>query len=484
MNVRKAWFSRSYRWVYLWLGVGALLSLLLLTNSVRDYRFVARLLATQQVRHQMRQDLTGLEQKLRQSRPATLSRLTVLQAELKSSGTRPLWIQIRAMDGPVLEQYGDPSLHVFSDEEEQTGFQSHEAVFRVLDLADGTAVVEAFPMHDPTLDHEISSSATAPEASPPATSPSTARPAGARVPRSFVLVELAVPLTAADPRLLRMQKWNLFLNCSGALALLGAVIVAGVNVRSYVKGRLLEAQVDLAREVQARLLPVGSGDFGLIRTATEYQPADQVGGDFYDVFRVGETTVAIVIGDVSGKGLPAALLMGVIHGAVRASGWTSSRAEHEAETAKLNSLICEHAEGNRYATMFWCYFDQTRGELRYINAGHAPPLLVKPRPEGVLVERLEGGGPVVGLLPGASFEQAHCAVHAGDLLVMCSDGLLEAMRQDGEEFGEARLEQVLRKVSVGSAPQQVRAEVMDALLAFMAEARPHDDLTLVIAQFC
>jgi hypothetical protein len=317
LNVRKAWFSRSYRWVYVWLGVGALLSLLLLTNSVRDYSFIAKLLATQQVRHQMRQDLSGLEQKLRQGSTETsgrTSRLELLLAELKASGGRPLWIEFRKMNGPVLEQYGDPALHIFTEEQEVTGFRTHEPVYRVVAVPGGSAVVEAFAMYDASV-HEDATPSSAPAAA-------ASQANLTRVPRGILAVELAMPLTPAEPAMLRVQKWNLFLSCSGALALLTAVLVAGVNVRSYVKGRVLEQQVEIAREVQARLLPIGSGDFGQVRAATEYQPAEQVGGDFYDLFRMAENKVAIVIGDVSGKGLPAALLMGVIHGAVRTSLWT------------------------------------------------------------------------------------------------------------------------------------------------------------------
>jgi hypothetical protein len=146
-------------------------------------------------------------------------------------------------------------------------------------------------------------------------------------------------LTSGDPSILLQQKWNLFINSSGAFALLLTVVIAGLGLRSYVNGRLLEQQMEIARAVQSKLLPSQLVEFAKVRLATEYRPAEQVGGDFYDVFGTGGDGIALVMGDVSGKGVPAALLMGVIHGAVRSTSWTESAAWHERESARLNRLL-------------------------------------------------------------------------------------------------------------------------------------------------
>ena len=300
-------------------------------------------------------------------------------------------------------------------------------------------------------------------------------------PRSLLIVEIAMPLTSGDPSVLRPQKWNLLLNSSGALALLLTVVIAGLGLRSYVRGKLLEQQLEIARQVQAELLPAQPGAFGDIRLATEYKPAEQVGGDFYDVFGINGDGVALVMGDVSGKGVPAALLMGVIHGAVRSSSWTESAAHHERESERLNRLLCEHASGERYASMFWCYYDPLTRLLRYVNAGHCPPLLAANRKGQLEVVRLEAGGPVLGILPAAHYQQASVELFPGDVLLMYSDGLAEATNSLGEEYGEVRLRELLNSVKT-SSPEEIRQAVLDSVGKFLGAAIPQDDLTFVVAQ--
>ena len=161
-----------------------------------------------------------------------------------------------------------------------------------------------------------------------------------------------------------------------------------------------------------------------------------MGGDLYDVFDTDDGEVAMVLGDVSGKGLPAALLMGVVQGAVRASVGTGAASNHEDAAERLNHLLCMKTARERFVSLFWCYFDRENGSLRYINAGHLPPLLVRRDAEGSRVIRLDEGGPVLGLLPGVRYQQAVVAVKQGDLLVVFSDGILEAANAADEDFGE------------------------------------------------
>ena len=180
--------------------------------------------------------------------------------------------------------------------------------------------------------------------------------------------------------------------------------------------------------------------------------------------------------------MPAALVMGVIHGAVRSSTWSESTAAHQRESAQLNLLLCEKAAVSRYASMFWCYYEPLTRRLSYVNAGHYPPLLVGDHGRGIEIARLEAGGPVLGLLPEARYEQAQCDVHPGDVIVLYSDGLIEATNPAGEEYGESRLHRCLATAGAGN-----RDDVRDAILAsassFLGEAPPRDDLTLVVAKF-
>ena len=158
-------------------------------------------------------------------------------------------------------------------------------------------------------------------------------------------------------------------------------------------------------------------ELGTVGLSTAYRPADQVGGDFYDVFRAADGRIAIVMGDVSGKGVPAALVVGVIHGAVRSSGGTSA-ADHERESSQLNLLLCEKSSGARFASMFSCCSEPGTRVLSYVNAGHCPALIAGTRDQGIEVSRLMATGPVLGILPAANHEQAHFDVRPGDVLVL------------------------------------------------------------------
>jgi sigma-B regulation protein RsbU (phosphoserine phosphatase) len=207
-----------------------------------------------------------------------------------------------------------------------------------------------------------------------------------------------------------------------------------------------------------------------------------VSGDFYDVFRAADGRIALVMGDVSGKGVPAALVMGVIHGAVRSSRWPDSAAAHERESGRLNLLLCENVSGARYASMFWCYYEPLARRLCYVNAGHCPPLLVGRRSQGTEIAGLDAGGPVLGLLPEARYEQAGCEVCPGDVLVLYSDGLIEANSPSGEEYGEGRLRQLLATAATGS-PADIRDSILASASAFVGSTPLRDDLTLVVAKF-
>jgi sigma-B regulation protein RsbU (phosphoserine phosphatase) len=328
-------------------------------------------------------------------------------------------------------------------------------------------VVEVFPV--------FSSGLAAPP--PPATSgPSTPR-------RSLVVVEMAAPLVVRDASAIWPIRRNLAINCSGALALLGTVVIAGLGFRSYARGRRLEQQVEIARQVQVELLPSGTQTLAPVEVAAVYRPAEQVSGDFYDVFRIGDGRIGIVMGDVSGKGVPAALVAGVMHGAVRSSAWSESTSAHERESGRLNLLLCDKPTGARYASMLWCYYEPLTRHLCYVNAGHYPPLLIGDRGRGKEILRLDvGGGPVLGILPAARYQQACCEVRAGDVLVLYSDGLTEATNPAGEEYGESRLRDLLATADPGS-PFDIRDAILASASAFAGAAPLRDDLTLVVARF-
>ena len=428
-----------------------------------DYLFVSHFLAIQQARHQMRQSVSSFEEQLRHTWKPGQSRIDLLSADLARTGEKPLWITIRTFDDTPVESVGPVPLHTFALNDVIAGLRTHDPVFRDLKTSSGEAVAEVFALYVPY-----------PNTASPPPKPDDAHP-------PFLVLELAMPLTPADPSILKIHRRNLFIACAGALALLVTVIIASLSVRSLVRGRLLEQQLEIAREVQTRLLPSPEGTFPSIRIAAAYQPAEQVSGDFYDFFRV-DGKIALIIGDVSGKGVPAALLMGVLHGAIRTSPWAQSAALHEGESAQVNRLLCQNASGERYATMFWSWFDPATRLLHYINAGHTAPLLLSGRDGTASWSSLGSGGPVIGILADAVYIQATCPIHPGDLLILCSDGLLEATRSDGEEFGEARLRSLVSDVPTPD-PDLIKQAILENVHTFLGPTPPHDDLTVLIASF-
>ena len=460
--------ARTYRWVAAWLIAGAILALVLLANSVRDYQYVSRILAVQQVRHELSRYVVALEQKLRRPPTAAASPLEILADTTDSAPAELTWVEIRRSDGAVLARRGGESARLFSTDEESTHFRDREALYKIVPAASGETVVEVFPVYGSSL-------ATLPSPPNPPSGPVTGR-------RSPLVVEIAAPLGLRDASVVWRIRRDLAISCSGALALLATVVAAGLGFRRYARGRRLELQVEIARQVQSELLPTRTEDWEPVRLASAYRPAEQVGGDFYDVFRAADGRIALVMGDVSGKGVPAALVMGVIHGAVRSSRWPDSAAAHELESGRLNLLLCENVSGARYASMFWCYYEPLTRRLCYVNAGHCPPLLVGRRSQGTEIAGLDAGGPVLGLLPQARYEQAWCDVCPGDVLVLYSDGLIEANSPSGEEYGEGRLRHLLATVAPG-IPADVRDAILASASAFVGSTPLRDDLTLVVAKF-
>jgi sigma-B regulation protein RsbU (phosphoserine phosphatase) len=136
----------------------------------------------------------------------------------------------------------------------------------------------------------------------------------------------------------------------------------------------------------------------------------------------------------------------------------------------------------RFASLFWCYYEPESQLLRYVNAGHPPPILVRRKGEGELeIQRLTEGGPVLGLLQGANYRQGQAVVGAGDLLVLFSDGVVEATNASGEQFDEDRLLAVILENSAGSAAE-IREETLKRVRAFLGQEPAQDDLTLVVAR--
>ncbi len=240
----------------------------------------------------------------------------------------------------------------------------------------------------------------------------------------------------------------------------------------------IEREIEVAREVQERLFPQEIPVLEGVSLAGHCRPAQGVGGDYYDLFPLDDGRIGIAIGDVSGKGISAALLMASLRASLR--GTTLDAPKDMAPTLeKINRLVYEASASNRYATFFFATLNPQTSELTYVNAGHNAPFLLRRCGDGFDVRRLEAGGPVVGLLPVASYEEQRLQLAPGDLLLTYTDGISEAMTTAEEEWGEERM---LAAAEV--AFDQPAAKIVEAMLAaadaFTGSAPQFDDMTLLV----
>jgi sigma-B regulation protein RsbU (phosphoserine phosphatase) len=235
-----------------------------------------------------------------------------------------------------------------------------------------------------------------------------------------------------------------------------------------------QREIEIAREVQERLFPQDVPSLPNASLAGYCRPAQGVGGDYYDMLLLRDERVGIAIGDVSGKGISAALLMASLRASLR--GLTvASHTDFACLMEQMNGLVYEASAQNRYATFFFGAFDPKTRELECVNAGHNPPLIVR----GEQVIRIEASGPVVGLLPRAQYTEQRIELKPGDLLLLYTDGISEAMTAREEEWGEERMISAARVAADGPAAQ-ILESIMQAADRFTAGAPQHDDMTLLV----
>ncbi len=203
-----------------------------------------------------------------------------------------------------------------------------------------------------------------------------------------------------------------------------------------------------AREIQNQLLPKSIPQVKDYEIAGMSQPVRCVGGDYYGVVRINETQTVLCIADVSGKGMPAALLMSSLQAALRPLMW-DTRSPREL-CRRLNRILCEIAPVGKFVSFFYAVLDSKDNRLTYCNAGHNPPILV--RANGTASE-LNAAGAVLGQFPDWVYEQSDLQLRPGDRLIMFTDGLVEASNQDDEPFGEERVTRIAQENHAASAEE-------------------------------
>ena len=250
------------------------------------------------------------------------------------------------------------------------------------------------------------------------------------------------------------------------------------NARLVVRERerqRLEQEINIARDIQQALLPRNVRDYPHLSVAGCNFPCLAVGGDYFDVFPLGDHRTAFLLADVSGKGLGAALVTTMLQGVL--SGMTLGT-DPALLFNHLNRFLCNHGEVGRYATMFFAILDEN-GTLDYINAGHPSPILIR---RGIAEEAFTEGSFPVGLVPEAEYLATRIKLEPGDTLVLFSDGVTEAMNPSEELFGVARLREVLNG-QMQTPLDQIQKCVLESVENFSRGASQADDLTLLLVRF-
>ncbi len=248
-------------------------------------------------------------------------------------------------------------------------------------------------------------------------------------------------------------------------------------------GRVLEQEkirgdLALATEVQRRLLPASPPQTEMTALGAYTLAARSIGGDYYDFLQIGERTLGIALADVAGKGIAAALIMAVVEASLRIIAAEEKISLPEL-AAKMNRFLHKSTGFSSYATFFYAQLDEEKQQLRYVNAGHNPPYLLRTRAEGAPIEELAVGGIVIGMFPAAQYEEAVVDLHTGDVLILFSDGVTEALNTSEEEFGEDRLKDLVRRVA--SLPiEELTAAIAQELREWIGSAVQHDDITFVV----
>jgi len=238
----------------------------------------------------------------------------------------------------------------------------------------------------------------------------------------------------------------------------------------------LNRELEIAREVQQRLFPQSGPEIAGLDYAGKCRPASSVGGDYYDFVSMCDGRLGIAIGDISGKGVPAALLMASLQASLRGLA-ISNPPELSPLMVNLNRLIYDASPSNRYATFFYGVYDPKSREFMYVNGGHNPPMIFRCGE----VLRLEEGGPVVGLFGPAQYTQGIVTLQVGDTMVLFTDGVSEAMNAADDEFDEPRLIEAVRS-GAGLKAVDLIDHIIRECDASVAGAPQHDDMTLVVVK--
>ena len=254
-----------------------------------------------------------------------------------------------------------------------------------------------------------------------------------------------------------------------------AIIIEKVMLHEQlIEKKRLQGQLEVARQVQLELLPPGDPALPGFDISAYNFPTEEVSGDYYDWVRIYEDQIGIVIADVSGKGVPAAILMAFLRASLRAA--THIGYATHISMAKVNYLLYESIERNQFVTAFYGILDASTRTLSYSNAGHNPALLIKANGE---MSFLTAGEQPLGMFQGTRYHENHVVFEPGDVFVLYTDGATEAESPDGVEFGRERLAAAVKE-SIDRPAREMIAGIQMAVLEWTASAGANDDVTFFV----
>jgi serine phosphatase RsbU (regulator of sigma subunit) len=249
----------------------------------------------------------------------------------------------------------------------------------------------------------------------------------------------------------------------------------GLLLRDRVEGARMEEEMNLARKIQSTFLPSVFPPMPRFEAYAVNNPSRHVGGDFYDLVQTGNGSFYLAIADVSGKGVPAALLTSMLQASLRTQAESSTSVSDI--VSRINRLVSRSTTTEQFATFFLARVETSTMRMVFSNAGHNPPIVRRRRGERVLLER---GGMVVGLFETSRYEEDVLDLQAGDRVVFYTDGISEATNRSGEDYGEGRLLDLVQTLPVEMTAREATERVLEDLYRFLDGVEPQDDVTLMV----
>ena len=447
----------------------------MLAQTVSTYVFVSRDLVRREARRQAARDVAALERAVFAARLRDPASLSPLLSDLhQEASARVAWITVLDIDTKTLAGSVANQRTLFTPAEVRGAAFARDEPSTAVWRTNREILVYLFPLRLPP-----SSRGPAAVAPPVTATDEGPGPPSRRV--GPVLAEVGIYRDAVSAQFGGLRQASV-VNALAACALMAALTAMAVRFPAYVRGRQMDAELLLARRVQEDLLPASMPVLSQAEVSAVCLPASDVGGDLFDVISLDEEQFVFLVGDVSGKGISAALLMAVVHGAFHGGELRAAGGDLRRWMSRLNTLLIQRSAENRFVTLFCGIFDARTATVTYVNGGHLPPLLFRADAQSPNPERLETGGPVVGLLPEAAYKEDRTIVRKGDVLLLYSDGVTEATDRNGAEFGTGGLSTAVASEAADDLRIACR-RVLEAVQAFASRTEREDDQTVMLIRF-